>query len=94
MLKFYYYPAPNPAKVALFLEEAGLEYEVLPVDIRKGDQHLPDFLFINPNGKTPPRWMGTRSSSIAMRSCSISRTRRGNSCPRPGMPDAANCCPG
>ena len=53
MIKFYYHPSPNPAKVALFLEEAGLEYEVVPVDTRKGEQHSPEFLKINPNAKTP-----------------------------------------
>ena len=53
MLKFYYHPSPNPAKVALFLEESGLPYEVVPVDLRKGEQFTPAFLTINPNGKTP-----------------------------------------
>ena len=53
MITFYYHPSPNPAKVALFLEEAGLDYEVVPVDTRKGEQHAPAFLAINPNGKTP-----------------------------------------
>ncbi len=53
MIKFYYHPSPNPAKVALYLEETGLPYEVVPVDTRKGEQHLPAFLAINPNAKTP-----------------------------------------
>lgn len=53
MIKFYYHPSPNPLKVALFLEEAGLPYETIPVDTRKGEQHLPAFLQINPNAKTP-----------------------------------------
>jgi GSH-dependent disulfide-bond oxidoreductase len=53
MIKFYYHPSPNPAKVALYLEETGLPYEVIPVDTRKGEQHLPAFLAINPNAKTP-----------------------------------------
>jgi GST-like protein len=53
MLKFYYSGAPNPTKVALFLEEAGLPYEPIAVDTRKGDQHKPDFLAINPNAKVP-----------------------------------------
>lgn len=53
MLKFYYMPGPNPMKVALFLEEAGLEYEVVPVQIMKGEQHTPEFRAINPNGKLP-----------------------------------------
>ena len=36
MIRFYFHPTPNPAKVALFLEEAGLPYEVVPVDTSKG----------------------------------------------------------
>lgn len=53
MIKFYYHPSPNPLKVALFLEEAGLDYETAPIDTRKGEQHAPAFLKINPNAKTP-----------------------------------------
>lgn len=53
MLKFYYSGAPNPMKVALFLEESGLSYEPIPVDTRKGDQHAPEFLGVNPNAKVP-----------------------------------------
>lgn len=53
MIKFYYHPSPNPAKVALMLEETGLPYEVVPIDTRKGEQHTPAFLAINPNAKTP-----------------------------------------
>lgn len=53
MIKFYYHPSPNPLKVALFLEESGLPYELVPVDTRKGEQHAPSFSAINPNAKTP-----------------------------------------
>ena len=53
MLKFYFNGSPNPTKVALFLEEAGLPYEAVPVDTRKGDQFKPAFLAVNPNGKVP-----------------------------------------
>ena len=53
MLKLYYHPSPNPAKVALYLEEAQIPYEFVPVDTRKGDQLQPAFLQVNPNGKTP-----------------------------------------
>ncbi len=53
MIKFYYHPSPNPAKVALFLEEAGLDYEVVTVDTLKGEAQSPDYLAINPNGKVP-----------------------------------------
>ena len=53
MIQFYYNLAPNPMKVALFLEEAGLPYEPVPVDTRKGEQHLPAYTAINPNAKCP-----------------------------------------
>jgi GST-like protein len=53
MIRFYYHPTPNPAKIALFLEETGLPYEVVPVDTSKGEQHTPAFRKINPNGKVP-----------------------------------------
>ena len=53
MLKFYFNGSPNPTKVALFLEEAGLAYEPVPVDTRRGDQFSADYLAINPNGKVP-----------------------------------------
>ncbi|HLG82289.1 MAG TPA: glutathione S-transferase N-terminal domain-containing protein [Bradyrhizobium sp.] len=53
MLKFYFNGAPNPNKVALFLEESGLPFEAVPVDTRKGDQFKPEFLKVNPNGKVP-----------------------------------------
>src|SRR5215471_8298538 len=51
MLKFYFSGAPNPTKVALFLEETGLPYDPIAVDTRRGEQHKPDFLAINPNAK-------------------------------------------
>jgi GST-like protein len=53
MLQLYYHPSPNPLKIALYLEEAGLQYELVPIDTRKGEQHSPAFRAINPNAKTP-----------------------------------------
>jgi GST-like protein len=53
MIRFYFHPTPNPAKVCLFLEETGLPYEVIPVDTARGQQHTPEFRAINPNGKVP-----------------------------------------
>ncbi|MDB5504348.1 MAG: glutathione S-transferase [Tardiphaga sp.] len=53
MIRFYFHPTPNPAKIALFLEEAGLAYETMPVDTSRGEQHAPAFRAINPNGKVP-----------------------------------------
>ncbi|MEL6233121.1 MAG: glutathione S-transferase family protein [Pseudomonadota bacterium] len=53
MLTFHYNTGPNPMKVALFLEEAGLAYEPVPLDTRKGEQHSAAFTAINPNAKAP-----------------------------------------
>ena len=53
MLKFYFNGAPNPNKVALFLEESGLPFEPIAIDTRKGEQFKPEFLKVNPNGKVP-----------------------------------------
>jgi GSH-dependent disulfide-bond oxidoreductase len=53
MITFYYNNAPNPMKVALFLEETELEYTAIPVDTRKGEQFRPQYLALNPNAKAP-----------------------------------------
>jgi GST-like protein len=53
MLKFYFHQTPNPMKIALYLEETGLPYELIPVDTMKGEQHTAEYRAISPNGKTP-----------------------------------------
>ncbi len=53
MYKLHYWPTPNGHKVTLFLEEAGLAYEIVPVNIREGAQFEPDFLKISPNNRMP-----------------------------------------
>lgn len=53
MYQLYYWPTPNGHKVTMFLEEAGLPYELIAVDIGKGDQFKPDFLKISPNNRMP-----------------------------------------
>jgi GSH-dependent disulfide-bond oxidoreductase len=53
MIKFYFHETSNSMKVALFLEETQLPYEVVPVDLLKGEQHKPEYRAINPNGKVP-----------------------------------------
>ncbi|MGH8033154.1 MAG: glutathione S-transferase C-terminal domain-containing protein [Luteimonas sp.] len=53
MIDLYYWPTPNGHKITLFLEEAGLDYAITPVDIGKGAQFEPDFLAISPNNKMP-----------------------------------------
>ncbi|MBE04858.1 MAG: glutathione S-transferase [Gammaproteobacteria bacterium] len=53
MIDLYYWPTPNGWKVTILLEELGLEYRVIPVDILSGDQFKPEFLKIAPNNKMP-----------------------------------------
>ena len=53
MIDFHYWPTPNGWKVAIMLEECGLPYRMVPVDIRRGEQHEAAFLRISPNGRMP-----------------------------------------
>jgi len=53
MIDFYYWPTPNGWKVAIMIEECGLEYRVIPVNIGRGDQFKPEFLAISPNNRMP-----------------------------------------
>lgn len=53
MIDLYYWTTPNGHKITLFLEEAGLEYRVKPINIGKGEQFAPDFLKIAPNNRIP-----------------------------------------
>ena len=53
MIDFHYWPTPNGWRVAIMLEETGLEYRMIPVDITRGEQHAPAFLAISPNGRMP-----------------------------------------
>ena len=53
MIDFYYWPTPNGWKVSIMLEECGLDYEMCPVHIGRGDQFKPEFLEISPNNRIP-----------------------------------------
>lgn len=53
MIELFYWPTPNGHKITLFLEETGLPYTVVPIDIGRGDQFKPEFLAISPNNKMP-----------------------------------------
>jgi GSH-dependent disulfide-bond oxidoreductase len=53
VIDFYYWPTPNGWKVAIMLEECGLEYRMIPVNIGRGDQFKPEFLAISPNNRMP-----------------------------------------
>ena len=53
MIDLYYWTTPNGHKITMFLEEAGLEYRIHPINIGKGEQFRPDFLKISPNNRIP-----------------------------------------
>ncbi|BAQ61146.1 glutathione S-transferase [Geminocystis sp. NIES-3708] len=53
MIELYYWTTPNGHKISIFLEEAGLDYQIIPVNIAKGEQFEPDFLKISPNNRIP-----------------------------------------
>lgn len=53
MIDVYYWGTPNGLKIKLFLEEAGLPYRIIPIDIGKGEQFDPKFLKISPNNRIP-----------------------------------------
>ena len=53
MIDLYYWPTPNGHKISIALEEMGLEYRVIPINIGQGDQFSEEFLSINPNHRIP-----------------------------------------
>jgi len=53
MIDLYYWTTPNGHKITMYLEEAGLEYALKPVNIGKGEQFEPEFLAVSPNNKIP-----------------------------------------
>lgn len=53
MIDLHYWTTPNGHKITMFLEESGLAYTIIPVNIGKGDQFKPDFLAIAPNNRMP-----------------------------------------
>ena len=84
-IELHYWPTPNGCKITIMLEECGLPYEVMPVNIGRGDQFKPEFLAIAPNNRMPaivdpdgPAASRSRSSSRAP-SCSTSGERPASS---------------
>jgi GST-like protein len=53
VIDLYYWPTPNGHKITLFLEESGLPYRIVPVDISKGEQFKAEFLAFSPNNRMP-----------------------------------------
>lgn len=52
-LKAWLWATPNSNRVSILLEELGLDYAVVPINIRRGEQHAPDVVARNPYGKVP-----------------------------------------
>ena len=52
-IDLYYWPTPNGWKITIMLEECGLPYNMIPVNIARGDQFTPEFLAISPNNRMP-----------------------------------------
>jgi GST-like protein len=53
MIDLHYWTTPNGHKITIFLEEAGLRYRIVPINISKGEQFSPEFLRISPNNRIP-----------------------------------------
>ena len=53
MIDLYYWTTPNGHKITMFLEESGLPYRIVPINIGAGEQFAPDFLRISPNNRIP-----------------------------------------
>jgi GST-like protein len=53
VIDLYFWPTPNGKKISIFLEETGLPYKLIPVNIGAGDQFKPEFLQISPNNRMP-----------------------------------------
>src|SRR6186713_1430341 len=87
-LQLYSLPTPNGVKVSIMLEEIGLPYEVHLVDFGKDDQKTPEFLSLNPNGKSPRSSIPTdpelrhSACSNPVRSCNTSPRRPAACCHR------------
>jgi len=85
-IELHTWNTPNGRKISVALEEMGLAYKVIPVNITKGEQMAPGFLKLSPNNKIPaivdpdgPEASRSASSNPA-RSCSISARRPASSC--------------
>jgi len=53
LIDLYFWPTGNGKKISIMLEETGLTYRVMPININKGEQFTPEFLAISPNNKMP-----------------------------------------
>ena len=99
MIELYFWTTPNGYKPLLFLEEAGIDYEIRPVNISKGEQFEPEFLKISPNNRIPaivdhvPKDGGSPLAQFEIPGPSFSTWRRrpASSSPRMQGPGPKSC---
>jgi GSH-dependent disulfide-bond oxidoreductase len=70
MIEVLYWTTPNGHKITIFLEEAGLQYKITPVNIGKGEQFKADFLASSPNNRIPPSSTTRRRTAASRSRCS------------------------
>ena len=70
MIELYYWPTPNGHKITMFLEEAGLDYWIHPIDISAGDQFKAEFLAFSPNNRMPAIMIQTQRTAVSQCRCS------------------------
>ncbi len=85
MIDLHYWTTPNGHKITIFLEETGLKYRIVPVNIGIGEQFRPEFLAISPNNRMPAiidhePGGGGKPISVFESGASISPKRAENSC--------------
>ena len=87
MITLYTWSTPNGVKISIALEELGLDYKVVPVDISKDEQFAPEFLAISPNNKIPAIVDGDLSLFESGAILLYLANKTGRLAPPPGSPD-------
>jgi GST-like protein len=87
MITLYTWSTPNGVKISIALEELGLDYEVVPVDIDKDEQYAPEFRAISPNNKIPAIVDGDLSLFESGAILLYLANKTGRLAPPPGSPD-------
>ena len=85
MIDVYFWPTGNGKKITIMLEECGLPYNVIPVNINKGDQSTPEYDAINPNNKMPDM-TSVVITGRRMKSAGMLMARRRRTLPVPMVP--------
>jgi GST-like protein len=81
LIDLYFWPTGNGKKISIMLEETGLPYRVIPININKGDQFTPEFMAISPNNKMPAIVDSDSGLTIFESAPSCDRGKDGENCP-------------